>query len=61
MNKLIPCPFCGDTYIRVRAKIGYYTVGCNTLTCVCLHTYSKPFKTEEDAIEAWNRREGQDE
>ena len=55
-ERLKPCPFCGDTYIMVRKKhSGYYTVGCNSLSCVCLHTESKEFKTEEDAINAWNR------
>ena len=56
MSELKPCPFCGDTYIIVRSHINYYTVGCNSLSCVCLHTHGKPFKTEEKAIEAWNRR-----
>ena len=51
------CPFCGDTYIRVHiTKDGKYVIGCNTVNCVALHCEGKPFRTEEEAIEAWNRR-----
>ena len=57
MNELMPCPFCGDTYIGVhRIKYGNFTIGCNTLGCICLHTEGKLYSTENDAIEAWNRR-----
>ena len=54
---LSPCPFCGDTYIRVHfTKCGNFDVGCNTLNCICLHTEGKLYKNKEDAIKAWNRR-----
>lgn len=63
IDDLKPCPFCGDTYIRVRrnwqdfytTKSGY-TIGCNSLGCVCLHTESKSFASAEEAVKAWNRR-----
>ena len=55
-NKLKPCPFCGDTFIRIRMRKDGYSIGCNSLGCVCLHTVSKRFKTEKDAMEAWNKR-----
>ena len=55
--KLLPCPFCNDTYIRVHyTKGGNYVVGCNTVNCVACHTEGKLYKTEKEAIEAWNRR-----
>ena len=60
--ELKPCPFCGDTHIHVykgekEPFTGFrYVVGCNTVNCVALHTRGKPFGTEQEAIEAWNRR-----
>lgn len=55
--KLLPCPFCGDTYIRVHfTKCGNYVMGCNTVNCVACHCEGKLFRTEKQAIEAWNRR-----
>ena len=57
MTELKSCPFCGDTYVKVHLTKGYsFTVGCNTVNCICLHTEGKTFKTQEDAIKAWNRR-----
>lgn len=57
-----PCPFCGDRYIMVHTtKGGGYTIGCNTLNCVCLYTEGKLFKSEEDAAESWNKRTMPDE
>ena len=57
MNKLLPCPFCGDTHIGVHiTKGGNYVIGCNTVNCIALHCEGKLFRTEEEAIEAWNRR-----
>ena len=61
MEKLKPCPFCNDTYIRVHfTKGGNYVVGCNTLNCVCLHSEGKLFNSTEKAVEAWNRRASDD-
>ena len=56
-DNLKPCPFCNDKYIFVHLRQGRgYTIGCNTLGCICLHTEGNPFKTKEAAIESWNRR-----
>ena len=56
----IPCPFCGDTYIIPHESKEYgYTIGCNTLNCICLHTEGKTFRTKAEAIRAWNRRTDQ--
>lgn len=56
--KLLPCPFCGDTYIlpRYNRKYGKWKIGCNSLGCICLHTEGKLFDTKDEAINAWNRR-----
>lgn len=60
-NKLLPCPFCGDTYIRVHFTKGCnYVVGCNSLGCVCLYTEGKLFNDVDKAVEAWNRRVNDD-
>lgn len=56
MNDLKRCPFCGDTYIMVRRKKEGYVVGCNTVNCIVCHVRIMPFRTEREAIEAWNRR-----
>lgn len=57
MTELKPCPFCGDTYILIRKTKDYkYTIGCNTLNCICLHTKGLVYKTEEQATKTWNRR-----
>lgn len=62
MSELKRCPFCGDIYIRLQyhksngRNYYYWTIGCNTLNCVCLHTQGKMFGSKEEAIEAWNRR-----
>ena len=60
-SDLKPCPFCGDLFIYTHRKNGKYTIGCNSLNCVCLHTEGKLFNSEEDAIEAWNKRIRQDD
>ena len=65
MDKLKSCPFCGDKYIQAYMSNNYYDIGyrigCNTLGCICLHTKSNVYKTKEEAIEAWNRRAGEQE
>lgn len=64
MTKLKPCPFCGGTVVDVAneeyaTRIYYYVVcnyskgGCGANGGVCT--------TETEAIEAWNRRDGEDE
>ena len=57
MKDFKPCPFCGDTYIKVHIGRHYgFVVGCNTVNCICVHVTGKEFKTQEEAVKAWNRR-----
>lgn len=64
MTEPLPCPFCGgDAAVRGDSRDGFY-VACSTIDClVCLgERYDRDampdhcFRTEEDAIAAWNKR-----
>lgn len=59
MSDLRNCPFCGDTYIMVRKSRAGYFVGCNTINCIACNVGARQYKTEAEAIEAWNRRAGE--
>ena len=56
------CPFCGNknTYLKMHIRTGFDTwyVGCNTEGCHAEKDTWKgvPYKTEQEAIEAWNKR-----
>ena len=59
-----PCPFCGDTHIHTRSYERLlegmkWQIGCNKCNCYGCVAYSRVFATEEEAIEAWNRRENE--
>ena len=70
-NDLKPCPFCGcgegSLYIVTVEQHGYETVGifCNackqTVTLECNEWEGLNEDTKERAIEAWNRRAGEDD
>ena len=52
MAELKPCPFCGDTQLTIINVYGEdYYVHCDTCT-----TCGPSGETEQEAIEAWNRR-----
>ena len=59
---LKPCPFCGaDPYTEEGGTEGYY-VSCPACLCVVGEAWGQSgglglFKTEAEAIAAWNRRE----
>ena len=55
-EKLKNCPFCGDTYIKIYHSRAGYQVGCNTVNCIACHGYVRAYKTEKEAVDAWNRR-----
>lgn len=59
MSKNIkPCPFCGGearlTYSTDNHRQPYVT--CDTPKCPGCNTYAWHYRTEAEAIEAWNRR-----
>ena len=58
--KLKPCPFCGEeahiTFSNDNHRRPY--VECDTLHCAGNKTYQWHYKTIEEAVEAWNRRSG---
>lgn len=59
-KELKPCPFCGDTHIRIKRHSSYqfgevwWDVRC--LRCGA-KIENRLFDTESDAVFAWNRRE----
>ena len=51
---LKPCPFCGSEPMwKIDSGFIYY-IFCSNLACVCRDT--RPFKSEQEAVEAWNKR-----
>jgi Lar family restriction alleviation protein len=56
MDKLKPCPFCGG-------EACVYSDGWGVwfgVSCKCGH-HTDEFRTEQEAIEAWNKRKGDGE
>ena len=59
-NELLPCPFCGETNLYVERAVAYtltgylYFVRCGNIPYCAIR--QSGFFTEEEAIEAWNRR-----
>ena len=51
MAELKPCPFCGGEDLMMVDDDDYFFVGCNTCD-----TCGPGEGTEEEAIEAWNKR-----
>ena len=57
---LLSCPFCGgEAHIyNCKSSISnrtYYGIDCDSNECI-VHTMAADYSTEEEAIEAWNRR-----
>lgn len=52
MSELLPCPFCGGEAQVARTAAGYWAAYCEEPMCGRVGN----FKTEADAIEAWNTR-----
>ena len=51
-----PCPFCG--WGTIVDGGGFFSHACECNAC---HAKTKNYKTWEEAIEAWNRRVGEQE
>ena len=77
MVELKPCPFCGKSVAECgtvaeheckdKNSLGYewcaehFDVVCNYIKGGCGASTGKSYATPEDAIEAWNRRAGEDD
>ena len=51
--ELKPCPFCGNCAIVIESLYGYQIKCRSIMECGAM---TETFDTEEEAIEAWNRR-----
>lgn len=58
MSELLPCPFCGGeaNVIDHHNDDGSVSVGCNNDTCLGFSGLGWLYKTEAEAIAAWNTR-----
>lgn len=52
MNELRKCPFCGGEELTISSILGEHYIVCDTCTCAGPGAW-----TEQEAIEAWNRRD----
>ena len=62
MNKLKPCPFCGNEHPLIRKNLcgAFYHIDCPTCqTQFSTDNTSGSSKSRERTIAAWNRREGE--
>ena len=57
MTELKPCPFCGGEAHIAYSNDNHHQphVECDTLHCPGNKTYQWHYKTEAEAVEAWNR------
>jgi len=53
--KLKPCPFCGQDARVARQRNELWYAECSNYGCVVSNS-NIGFDTEEEAVEAWNRR-----
>lgn len=59
MNKLKPCPFCGGE-VAIRRGFTQYCIKCFYCEAVTSFDRAEDNDSVEKAIEAWNRRVGND-
>ena len=57
MTKLKPCPFCGGKARLVPYGDEHYFVSCTNIKCCA--TASRHMQNKDEAIKAWNRRDGE--
>ena len=55
MTELKPCPFCGEKPTIWQNASKLWNVACDSDNCEIL-PYGVNFKTETEAINAWNMR-----
>ena len=59
MDELKPCPFCGCSGVvnyDKRGSLEQYIVESGNSTCPASIMLGWSYRTEEEAIKAWNRR-----
>ena len=63
MEKIKPCPFCGETAHVMQLKwsaSARYFVGCGNRANSCIasehNTFGRFYSSRQVAIDAWNRR-----
>ncbi len=55
-EKLKPCPFCGsEAFLINEGK--FWAADCENIDCIIRRT--RYYITEQEAVEAWNRRVGE--
>ena len=59
MDKLKPCPFCGETPVDFGSK-GEYRICCIETPCA-INPSTTGYYSKQQAISAWNERKGRDE
>lgn len=56
MTNLIPCPFCGKSNAKVRHEKHWRPKLSSNVICKTCFANTGWFNTDEEAIQAWNRR-----
>lgn len=54
MSELLPCPFCGGEAEIKQTEYGWFYPACTNWSCSC--NWCEAYKTEAEAVEAWNTR-----
>ena len=57
--KIKPCPWCGEEAILKQTKSKLYYITCDNYDCSIYPMMYEKFDTEQEAIEAWNKRKGE--
>ena len=56
-EQLKPCPFCGSkAEIEHKRNLLTWIVQCSNQSCPASYMIGADYETEEQAIDAWNRR-----
>ena len=54
-----PCPFCGsEGKLHHKRNLGTWIVECSNNSCPASYMIGYDYDTQEEAIAAWNRRNG---
>ena len=57
MSELKRCPFCGSVgEIERKTVLNLWIVQCSNPSCPASYMIGFDYDTEEEAVEAWNRR-----